>query len=107
MTVAEISIHDVKRRIDGGDNLVLLDVREAEELENGTLPGIVHIPMGDMPVRVRELNPQSEVVVVCRTGNRSRKVADFLLAMGFESVANMTEGMNGWAEEIGDGYQAY
>lgn len=107
MAVPETSIHTVKRKLDSGEKVVLVDVREAEELENGALPGIVHIPMGDIMDRIGELDPSAETVIVCRTGNRSRKVAEYLAGQGFSNVANLTEGMNGWAEAIGDGYRVY
>lgn len=107
MTVPETSIHTVKRKLDSGEKVVLVDVREAEELVNGTLPGVIHIPMGEIMDRVGELDQSAETVVICRTGNRSRKVAEYLASKGFTNVANLTEGMNGWAKEIGDGYRVY
>lgn len=107
MSVEEISIHAVKKQLDEGADVVLIDVRESEELENGVLPGTVHIPMGEIPERLGELSPDSRIIVICRTGNRSRKVTQYLMSHGFENIANMSEGMNGWAAEIDSNCKVY
>ncbi len=79
---------------------VLLDVREAEELEVSVLPNVIHIPMDQVPVRFGELDPNADTVVICRSGGRSGKITEFLTAQGFRSVRNMATGMNGWAETV-------
>ena len=100
MNGQELSIHGLQAMLSDGEKLCLLDVREAEELENGVIDGAIHIPMGSIPERMRELDVKSRFVVICRTGNRSRKVAQYLTSNGFEDVLNLSEGMNGWAKEI-------
>lgn len=107
MSVEEVSIHEIKKQLNEGDAIVLVDVRESDELSNGILPGALHIPMGEIPERLGELDPQSKIVVICRTGNRSRKVSQYLSSHGFEYIANMTEGMNGWASEVDDSFKVY
>ena len=105
--IPEIDVQALKARLTAGEELVLLDVRERDELDNGTLPGIVHIPAGDLGYRVEELDPERETIVICRTGNRSGSATRFLLEEGFRDAKNMAGGMNAWAREIGDGIVEY
>lgn len=96
----EIDPQTLKNRMDRGEKLVLLDIREPHELQISQLPGIVHIPMEDVPYRMDELDADAEIVVICRTGNRSAKVTDYLLDQGFKQVYNLATGMNGWADTV-------
>jgi len=79
---------------------LLLDVREAWELEIARLPGAVHIPMPEVPGRLAEIDRSRNVVVMCRSGGRSLKVAQFLEAQGYPSVANLTGGILAWARDV-------
>lgn len=85
----------------GGDSLAL-DVREAEEWEEGHIPGAVWIPLGELPDRLHELPKDREIIVVCRSGGRSAKAAKFLLAAGFRAV-NLRGGMLAWQGEVQQG----
>jgi rhodanese-related sulfurtransferase len=105
--VQEISIYQLKELLEEDNNIVLVDVRESEELENGVVAGAIHIPMGQIPERMDELDPDLKTVVLCRTGNRSRKVTQYLMSHGFMDVSNMTEGMNGWARDIDTSMTVY
>ncbi len=93
-TVAEIdptAAHDLHE----AGSVILLDVREPDEWQSGHAPGALHIPLGDLdPDRVTG----SEIVVVCRSGNRSGKAAVRLAESGI-SVRNMVGGMQAWAAE--------
>ncbi|MCB0824744.1 MAG: rhodanese-like domain-containing protein [Armatimonadetes bacterium] len=100
MQTPEITVQDLDTVLKAGKKPVLLDVREANELENSRLEGIVHIPMGEVPGRLSELDKNAEIVVVCRTGGRSGRITDFLLSSGFTNVKNMVGGMNEWASTI-------
>jgi rhodanese-related sulfurtransferase len=91
---------DLKERLDRGDQLVLLDVREPWELKINRLEGHVHIPMAEIPERVNEIDPKSEVVVYCQGGVRSLRVALFLKKHGFEKVWNLAGGIDLWAVEV-------
>ncbi|MDH3680263.1 MAG: rhodanese-like domain-containing protein [Acidimicrobiia bacterium] len=71
----------------------LIDVREPDEVAAGALPGSVNIPLGDLPVRVGELDPSRRVVLLCRSGGRSASAAEFLVASGFDDVINLAGGM--------------
>lgn len=103
----EISIHELNARLQQNDDLLLVDVREPEELSHGMIEGAMSIPMGEIVNRIGELDPTQEVVVICRTGNRSRQVTQYLAQSGFPRVKNMSEGMNGWAREIDENMQVY
>lgn len=79
----------------------LIDVREPGEVAEGSLPGAVNIPLGDLPARVGELDPNRRVVLLCRSGGRSGQAAEFLSGSGFGDVVNLAGGMLGWAEAQG------
>jgi hydroxyacylglutathione hydrolase len=76
----------------------LLDVREPDEYAAGHIPGITLIPMGEVAARLDELPRDKEIIVTCRTGNRSSQVADLLREQGFTNVHNMTGGIVAWEE---------
>lgn len=78
----------------------LLDVREAWELERVQLPNAMHIPMGEIPARLAELNPAHIWVVLCHHGNRSRQVAGFLRSRGYDRVFNLKGGIDAWAADL-------
>jgi adenylyltransferase/sulfurtransferase len=107
VAVTELSVQELKRRLDAGEKLVVLDVREPWELAIAQLPDIVHIPLGQLAARLSELTPDSEVVVMCRSGSRSRRAAEFLASRGFGRVANLSGGINAWAEEIDPNLSSY
>jgi rhodanese-related sulfurtransferase len=82
----------------------LLDVREPDEYAAGHIPNITLIPMGEVAARLSELPRDKEIIVTCRTGNRSGQVADFLREQGFTNVHNMAGGIVAW-EEAGYGIE--
>ena len=81
-----------------GSDGQLIDVREPDEVAQGSLPGAVNIPVGSLPARVGELDPTRRVVLLCRSGGRSGQAAEFLSASGFGDVVNLAGGMLAWAE---------
>ena len=96
----EITARELKNRLDGGEKIVLLDVREPEELLLAKFQGALHIPMGDVPSRTFELDPEAEIVVFCHLGQRSASVTQFLRERDFEKVKNLRGGIDTWAREI-------
>lgn len=98
--VQEISARELKARLDAGNPPTVLDVRKDWELELARLPGAVHIPMGQIPQRLGELDPASDIVVLCRVGGRSMQVAQFLAARGFRRVANLSGGILAWSRDV-------
>lgn len=100
---------ELKERIDLGQPLVLLDVREAFERAIADLPdhGQVHIPLGELAQRLHEVDRDAPLVVYCRTGNRSAWAVQFLRGRGFESIWNLEGGVMGWREQVDPSLQAY
>ena len=89
----------VQERLNKGESVTILDVRELDEWESGHIPGAIHIPLGQISRALNELDPRKEVVVVCRSGNRSGMACDFLSSMGHQ-VVNMPGGMSTWQGAI-------
>ena len=83
----------------GGD-VVLLDVREPVELEMAAVAGAVHIPMREVPARLAELDADKPLVVMCHSGGRSRRVAEYLAANGFTNVFNLNGGIDAWSTQL-------
>ena len=96
----EITVQKLREKQDAGTDIVLLDVREPEEVELVQLPNSVHIPMGDIPSRLHELDPDSEIVVYCHHGVRSLQVVHFLHQHDFEHIVSLAGGIDVWAIEI-------
>ncbi|KEO85246.1 rhodanese-like domain-containing protein [Tumebacillus flagellatus] len=95
-----ITAQEVQERLENGENLQVVDVRENEEVaEHGIIPGAKHIRLGDIETRWTELDPARETVVVCRSGRRSKAVCNFLQKQGFGSLRNMVDGMLAWQGE--------
>ncbi len=95
-----LSPAEVKRLLDAGHPLVLLDVREPEEVALVRIGGAVHIPMAEVPGRLHELDPDADIVVYCHHGIRSASVAAFLAQRDFSNVANLTGGIDAWSLTI-------
>lgn len=98
--VPQIDAKTLAERLRAGEPIVLLDCREHEELAIARLPGAVHIPLNEITVRFTELDPDHEIVVVCRTGRRSHSVAAWLLERGFERVWNLAGGLHAWSRDV-------
>ena len=92
--VPEAAIGDVPATF--GDGVVLLDAREDDEWQRGHAPDAQHIPMGDVPARMAEIDTDADLYVVCHSGGRSQRVAQYLARNGYEPV-NITGGMLAWA----------
>ena len=91
---------DLKQRLEGGDEVVLIDVRDPVEQQISALPGALVIPLERLPQRIKELDPQREYVLFCRTGVRSARGVRQLAAAGFLKVKNLRGGLNAWAEQV-------
>ena len=98
-TMADMTVEELKQRLDKGDDLFVLDVREPHEYQICNIGGHL-IPLNDLPKRVSELDSSREIVVHCKMGGRSAKAADFLRQSGFSRVHNLAGGINAWAERI-------
>jgi rhodanese-related sulfurtransferase len=94
--VQDVSAEEGRERVTAG--ALLLDVREADEWEAGHAPEAVWIPMGELSARVDELPRDTPIVAICRSGARSRTVAEALAGAGYD-VVNLDGGMRSWAAE--------
>src|SRR5271157_5908011 len=99
VTSKDMTVEELKKRLDRGDDLFVLDVREPHEFQICNIGGYL-IPLNDLPKRVSELDSSREIVVHCKMGGRSAKAADFLRQSGFTKVHNLAGGINAWAERI-------
>jgi len=102
----EMSVEELKARMDRKESFVLLDVREPHEYEISNLGGKL-IPLNDLPKRVHELDSSDDIVVYCASGIRSGKAVNFLLELGFRKVKNLRGGINAWAGTIDPSMPSY
>ena len=94
----EVDVAELARLRAIGSDLQVVDVREVEEWRVGRIPCAVHIPLGELGLRKRELDARRPVVAVCRSGRRSLTAADALRGAGFIEVASLAGGLKVWAE---------
>jgi molybdopterin/thiamine biosynthesis adenylyltransferase/rhodanese-related sulfurtransferase/molybdopterin converting factor small subunit len=99
-SATEISSVELKQRLDRGEKLRIIDVREPNEYQINRIPGSELIPLGDVPKRHGELNPDEEIIVHCKMGGRSAKAADFLRSVGFKRVLNLKGGILDWVDKV-------
>src|SRR6202012_491608 len=97
--VPEISVEELKQRLDAKEDFVLLDVREPHEYNICNLNGVL-IPLNDLPRRMNELDPSKEMVIHCRSGARSARAVGFLQQAGFTKTKNLAGGILAWADRI-------
>ena len=97
----EVTVQELKEKREANEDFFLLDVREDVEYLVSNLDG-EHIPLGQLENRLKELEDKKdeEVIVMCRSGNRSSRAASYLESQGFENVYNLKGGMKAWASEI-------
>ena len=98
-TMLDMTPEELKQRLDAGDDLFVLDVREPHEYQICNIGGHL-IPLNDLPKRVGELDSSREIVVHCKMGGRSAKAVDFLKQAGFARVHNLAGGINAWSDRI-------
>lgn len=91
---------ELKRKLDRRDNFVLIDVREPHEYQIARIPGARLIPLGELPKHLRELDPNGEYVMQCKSGARSQRAVDLLKQNGFKNVVNMTGGILAWSDKV-------
>ena len=94
-----ITAAELQAKIEAGEAVNLIDVREVGEVEEGHIPGIVNIPLGLLEFRMHELDKNEHYYMICRSGGRSGQATAFLESQGY-NVTNMTGGMLDWAGEV-------
>jgi sulfur-carrier protein adenylyltransferase/sulfurtransferase len=104
--IPQLSVKDLKQRIDGGEDVFILDVREPYEYQIAQIGGKL-IPQNDVPQRLAEIPRDREIVVQCRSGARSQKIAEFLKQSGYTQVVNLAGGILAWSDEIDPRVQKY
>ncbi len=98
--IPEITVHDLKARLDNAEEFTLVDVREPEEHAVCRLPDAILIPLGQLAERLHELDRDADIVVHCKAGGRSAKAIELLMANGYDSVCHVAGGINAWSKEI-------
>ncbi|UTR11556.1 rhodanese-like domain-containing protein [Evansella sp. LMS18] len=97
----EISPEEIRKRIHKGEKLSIIDVREPQEVAEGTIPDAENIPLGELLTRLNNIDKDKEHIIVCRSGNRSGLASEWLTDRSYQ-VKNMTGGMLKWNEEEQD-----
>ena len=95
-----LSPADFTQLVESGELWTLLDVREAWEVDTASVAGSVNIPMGEVPVRRGEIDNQTPIAVLCHSGIRSARVAEYLVASGAARVANIEGGIDAWSMTV-------
>ncbi|GFN31801.1 rhodanese-like domain-containing protein [Paenibacillus xylaniclasticus] len=100
----EISTDELRSKLEQGDKLYLIDVREPDEWEGGHIAEAVNFPLSQLPVKLGELTTKGEepYIIICRSGNRSSRACEYLAAQGFE-VVNVKGGMLNWNGSVVEG----
>ena len=102
-----ITVRELKDRLDKGDKIFLLDVREPHEFSMAKIEGSVLLPLGELPVSLDKLDQGSEIVALCHKGMRSADAVGFLLQQGFTNVKNLIGGIDAWSVEIDQSVPRY
>ena len=98
---AEITATELKHRLDQGEDIQIIDVREANEVAVARIPNAVHIPLGQVLVRRDEIDPTRETVVHCKMGGRSARAIEALKRSGFTGkLLNLTGGITAWSNDV-------
>jgi adenylyltransferase/sulfurtransferase len=104
--IPQLTVKDLKQRIDAGEDVYILDVREPFEYQIAQIGGKL-IPLNELPQRLAEIDRNREVIVHCKLGGRSQLAAELLHKAGFPKVVNLTGGILAWADQIDPTMQKY
>jgi sulfur-carrier protein adenylyltransferase/sulfurtransferase len=97
----EISATELKQRLDNGEDIQIVDVREPHEVAIAKIPNSLHIPLGQITSRMSEIDPTREAVLHCKMGGRSAKAIEALKRSGFSGkLTNLTGGITAWSNEV-------
>ena len=102
----EISVTELARKHEAGEDFILLDVREPYEYQIAQIGGTL-IPQGEVPNRLAEIPRDREIIVHCRSGARSQRIAELLKQSGYTQVVNLAGGILAWSDEIDPTVQKY
>ena len=104
--IPQMSVKELKQRRDAGEDVYVLDVREPYEYQIANIGGTL-IPQNDVPKRLSEIDRDREIVVQCRSGQRSQRIAEFLSQQGYPNVKNLAGGILAWSDEIDPSVKKY
>ena len=97
----EITATELKQRLDNGEDIQIVDVREADEVALAKLPNSIHIPLAQVVNRLSEIDPARETVVHCKMGGRSARAIEALKRSGFTgNLLNLTGGITAWSNDV-------
>jgi adenylyltransferase/sulfurtransferase len=97
----EITATELKQRLDKGDDIQIIDVREPDEYQRARLPNSIHIPLGQVVNRMSEIDPARYTVVHCKMGGRSARAIEALKRAGFDGqLTNLKGGINAWSNDV-------
>ncbi|MGG3450714.1 MULTISPECIES: rhodanese-like domain-containing protein [Bacillaceae] len=97
--IPTITAEEVRQKVESGQKIELIDVREEEEVAEGMIPQAEHIVMGTIPENLDRLDKETEYIIICRSGKRSENVSRYLIENGYKAT-NMTGGMLDYTGEI-------
>ena len=97
--IPQITVTELKRRIEAGEDLFILDVREPFEYQIANIGGKL-IPQNEVPQRLGEIDRDREIIVHCKGGVRSQRIAEFLKQSGYSEVVNVAGGILAWSSEV-------
>jgi len=93
-----ITVEELKARLDAGEQIQLIDVREEEEVAQGMIPGAIHLPLGQVPQQLAQISKDEEVIFICRSGYRSDQACQYLSSLGYKGTTNLIGGMLAWTQ---------
>ena len=97
----EITASELKARLDAGEDIQLIDVRQPDEYAFANIKGAKLIPLGEVPARMGEIDPERETVVHCKMGGRSAKAIEYLERAGFTGkLSNLVGGITAWSNDV-------
>ena len=99
MASLDITVEQLKEKLDKGEQLYILDVREQSEYQTANIGGKL-IPLGELPRRYSELDAEKEIIFHCHHGGRSRRAVEFLHQKGFKNVKNLAGGIDEWSVKV-------
>ncbi len=100
MAIKQLSATELKTKIQDKQQLILLDVREPNEFEFAHIDGSVLIPLNQIPQRLREIDIDQDIVLICHHGMRSMQAANFLAQVGYKMISNLVGGIDAWSIEV-------
>jgi adenylyltransferase/sulfurtransferase len=103
----DIEAPELAARLNNGDKVRLIDVREPHELEISRLPDADLIPLGELAARMSELDSAEDIVLFCKAGTRSARALEVLASAGFRKMKNLKGGINAWAKEVDQSLPVY